>query len=160
MSTTRAQVISSILNIISSMTFSSTINGTLTWRTGPADPVTPTTQAKLRLWADVSADQQPAAFLVTHLEKDEYRGLGLLRRRLELGVWCYSRTDSSPGATQLDTMMEAFEKAFIKPDNFSTNCNTLGGLVYWLRIEGKIFKDPGDIDSQAFMIVPLVCEMP
>lgn len=160
MSTTRAQVITSILNIISTMTFSSTINGATTWRTGPADPTNPSVQAKLRLWADVSADTQPAAFLVTHRETDEYRGLGLLRRRLELGVWCYSRTDSSPGATQLDTMMQAFEAAFIKPDDFSTNCNTLGGLVYWIRIEGKVFKDPGDIDAQAFMIVPLVVEMP
>jgi hypothetical protein len=29
-----------------------------------------------------------------------------------------------------------------------------------VRIEGKVFKDPGDIDNQAMLIVPLVVEMP
>ena len=69
-------------------------------------------------------------------------------------------TDRLWEVSDLIEMLEAFEAAFIKPDNFSTNCNTLGGLVYWVRIEGKIFKDPGDIDSQTLLIVPLVVEMP
>lgn len=151
MSETRNQVMVAILNRIQSMSFSSPINNALTWNT---------ISNRLRLWSDVSSDQQPAAFLVTHRETDEYRGLGLLRRRLELGVWCYLRSDSQPGSPQLDTLMEAFETAFNTPDNTSTNCNTLGGLVYWIRIEGKVFKDPGDLDSQAMMIVPIAVEMP
>ena len=56
--------------------------------------------------------------------------------------------------------MEAFEAAFLVPDNFSTNSNTLNGLVYWCRIEGKVFKDPGDLDSQTLLIVPIIVEMP
>lgn len=148
---TRNQVMTAILNLIAGMTFSTPINGQTTWQT---------VSNKLRLWSDVSSDQQPAAFLVTHKEQDEYRGLGLYRRRLELGVWCYSRSDSTPGAPQLDTMMEAFEATFNVADNFSTNSNTLGGLVYWCRIEGKTFKDPGDIDNQTLLIVPIVVEMP
>jgi uncharacterized phage protein gp47/JayE len=92
---------------------------------------------------------------------DEYRNLGLLRRRLELGVWCYCKaSDTEPGQTSLDTMLQAFEAAFIQPDNFSTNANTLGGLVYWCRIEGRVFKVPGDIDNQAMLVVPVVVEMP
>jgi hypothetical protein len=148
---TRNQVMAAILNVIQGMTFSAAINGTTTWNT---------VSNRLRLFSDVAADQQPAAFLVTHNEMDEYRGLGLLRRRLNLGVWCYSRSDSTPGGPQLDTMLEAFEAAFNIADNFSTNCNTLGGLVYWCRIEGKIFKDPGDLDNQTLLIMPLVVEMP
>lgn len=148
---TRQQVMAAIQAIIAGMTFSAPINGSSTWKV---------VSNKLRLFSDVSAEQQPAAFLVTHRELDEYRGLGLLRRRLELLVYCYSRSDNSPGTPQLDTMMEAFEAAFIKPDNFSTNMNTLGGLVYWVRIEGRVFKDPGDIDSQTMLIVPLIVEMP
>lgn len=148
---TRNQVMTAILNIIQGMTFAQPINGATTWNT---------VSNVLRLWGDVSSDQQPAAFLVTHREHDEYRGLGLLRRRLELGVWCYSRCDSTPGAPQLDTMMEAFEAAFNVPDDFSTNSNTLGGLVYWCRIEGRVFKDPGDLDKQTMLIVPLIVEMP
>jgi hypothetical protein len=148
---TRNLVMGTILGLIQQMTFSSAINGATTWRT---------VSNKLRLWGDVSPDQQPAAFLVTHRETDEYRGLGLLRRRLELGVWCYTRSDSAIGSEDLDTIMEAFESTFNIVDNPSTGCNTLGNLVYWLRIEGKVFKDPGDIDSQTLLIVPMIVEMP
>lgn len=140
-----------ITNVVNSMTFGSPINGQTTWKT---------VGNRLRLWADVAPDQQPAAFVVTHRETNEYRGLGLYRRRLDLQIWCYSRSDSAPGAPDLDTMMEAFEQAFNTVDNPSTGCNTLGGLVYWVRIEGKVFKDPGDIDNQTMLLVPLVVEMP
>ena len=148
---TRNQVMTAILNAIQNMTFSSPIGGRTTWST---------VSNRLKLWADVPVDQQPSAFLVTHRELDEYRGLGLLRRRLDLTVWCYCRTDNIQGAPLLDTMMEAFEAAFCVPDNPSTNSNTLGGLVYFCRIEGRVFKDPGDIDNQALLIVPILVEMP
>lgn len=98
--------------------------------------------------------------VVTHDEMDEYRGIGLYRRRLRLGIWCYSSSKNAPGAPDLDAMMEAFEAAFNTVDNFSTGSNTLGGLVYWCRIEGRTFKDPGDIDNQTLLIVPLLIEMP
>ena len=149
--TTRNAVMNAVLAKLSGMVFASPINGATTWLS---------VSDRLKLWADVAPDQQPAAFLVTHRETDEYRNLGLLRRRLELQVWCYSRSDNTPGAPQLDTMMEAFEAAFLVPDNFSTNSNTLNGLVYWCRIEGKVFKDPGDLDSQTLLIVPIIVEMP
>jgi hypothetical protein len=148
---TRNQVMGVILAKIASMTFSSPINGATTWRK---------TTDRLSLWGDVAPDQQPYAALVTHREEDEYRGLGLYRRTLELGVWCYSRSDSSPGGPDLDTMMEAFETTFNVADNFSHNTNTLGGLVYWCRIQGKTFKDPGDLDNQTLLILPLRVEMP
>jgi hypothetical protein len=148
---TRNQVMLAILNRVQGMTFATPVNGALTWRT---------VSNRLRLWGDVSPDQQPAAFLVTHREADEYRGLGLYRRRLDLGVWCYTRSDNSPGANDLDTIMESFEAAFNVPDDMTTGNNTLGGLVYFCRIEGKTFKDPGDIDSQTLLIVPLCVEMP
>lgn len=148
---TRNTVMATILAKIQAMTFASTINNVLTWTT---------VSNRLRLWGDVSPDQQPAAFLVTHKETDVYTGLGLDRRRLELGVWCYTRSDSNPGANDLDNLMEAFEATFNIVDNFSTGCNTLGGLVYWCRIEGRVFKDPGDLDNQTMLIVPIVVEMP
>ena len=149
--TTRNALSAAILNLISGMTFASPIGGVSTWVT---------VSNRLRLWTNVDADQQPAVFLVTHQETDEYRGLGLARRRLNYTMWCYCRSDNSPGSAMLDTMMDAFEVAFKVVDNPSEGSNTLGGLVYWCRIEGKIFKDPGDIDNQTLLIVPLVVEMP
>jgi len=147
----RSAIMAAVLALVQGMTFSSPINGQTTWVT---------VSNRLRLWADVPPDQQPAAFLITHQERDEYRGLGLYRRRLELAVWCYSRSDSSPGAPDLDVMMQAFETAFNTVDNPGTGCNTLGGLVYWCRIEGRTFKDPGDLDNQTLLTVPIVVEYP
>lgn len=150
---TRAQIMSAILSRIETMSFAVPINGCTTWQI---------VSNRLVLWGDCPA--QPACYLVTHRETDEYRNLGVLRRRLDLRAFCYSRSDAaaggSPGQVDLDTMMQSFEAAFCPADDPSTNTNTLGGLVYWCRIEGQVFKDPGDLDNQAMLIVPLLVEMP
>jgi hypothetical protein len=155
----REIVMEAIFAKINAMTFGSQINGASTWLY---------TSRRLKLWNAVDPTQQPACFLVTHQETDEYRGLGLERRRLNLMCWCYSRSGDANavppnlGQTDLDTMMESFEQAFgpAAVDNFSTNQCTLGGLVYFVRIEGKVFKDPGDIDGQTLLLVPLLVEFP
>jgi hypothetical protein len=148
---TRNDVMTVILRKIETMSFDRVINGVITWNL---------ISNRLKLWSDVSSDQQPSAFLVTHRETDEYRGLGLVRRRLDLMVYCYARTDSEPGGPILDSMLEAFEATFNIIDNNSTGSNTLDGMVYFCRIEGRVFKDPGDLDNQAMMVVPIVVEMP
>lgn len=151
--TTRADVMAALLNDISGMVFASPINGANTWRT---------VSNRLRLWGDVSSDQQPAAFLTSHAERHEYRNLGLLRRRIECKVWCYCRSDSSPGQPMLDLMLDSFENTFctLAIDDISRNAATLNSTVYWARIEGPVFKDPGDLDFQTLLIVPLLVEMP
>lgn len=152
MPTSREQVASALFSAIQGMAFASPINGATTWVT---------TSRRLRLWGSVSSNQQPAAFLVSHSEDDSYRGLGLQRIRLHYSVFCYSRTDdpAAVGDTDLNTMLSAFQTLFPVTED-STGQNTLGRLVYWVRIEGRVFKDPGDIDSQTLLIVPLVVEMP
>ena len=37
---------------------------------------------------------------------------------------------------------------------------TLGGLVHHCFIDGKVFKDPGDLDGQALIIVPITVLAP
>lgn len=152
---TREAVLNAIAFRIQQMTFGVAINGVTTWLT---------VSRRLQLWTDVDPKQQPAAFLVEHDETDQYRGLGLDRRRLNPKVWCYARTDNPNdiGGSFLNTMLDAFDATFgpSSMDNFSTGSNTLGGLVYLCRFEGRVFKDPGDIDNQALLIVPLLVEMP
>ncbi len=152
---TREQVLNALFTQLQNMVFSQLINGQATWVT---------TSRRLKLWGDVPADQQPAAFLVEHEEEDAYRNLGVLRRRLQARVFCYSRTDdlSSIGGTDLNVILEAFEKVgfAMYSGEPSHGMNTLGGLVYWVRVEGRVFKDPGDLDGQALLIVPLSVEMP
>jgi len=148
----RETILGAIFAKIQGMSFSSPINGSSTWVTA---------SRRLRLWGDVPSDQQPAAFLVEHREVDEWTHLGTVRRKLDgLALWAYARTDDpmAIGGTYINMMLESLETAFA-PDAMNGQC-TLGGLVYWIRQEGRIFKDPGDIDNQAMLICPLVVEVP
>lgn len=151
---TRKQVMTAVFNIMSAMTFSSPINGASAWVTK---------SKRLKLWEDVDLTARPYSALVTHTETDDYTGLGLSRRRLDLRFWCYATSsDTEIGQDILDIMMESFDNSFGQNavDDFSRNENTLGGLVYWCRIQGKVLKVPGDIDNDTLLIVPLVIEMP
>ncbi len=152
----RTAIRAGIMTLVQGMTFGTPINGALTWRT---------TSPRLKLWADVPSQEQPAAFVTKHRERREIARIpiqaGLEVRYLHLSIYCYSRTDDpvSVGSDDLDIMMEAFDAAFT-PDKMGTLLLTLGGLAYYARMEGQIFQDPGDIDNQAMMIVPVVVEMP
>ena len=150
----RSQVLAAIVAQVSGMTFANAVNGATTWVGGA--------NTRLQLWGAVDPSKQPYACVVKHREDEEYRGLGLLRRRFHYTIWCYSRSDTANGQTDLDTMLDAFDAAFgqAAADNPSINQLTFGGLVYWTRIEGRILLDPGDIDGQTLLIVPLVVELP
>jgi len=152
----RTAIRAAILSLVQGMTFGTPINGVSTWVT---------TGLRLKLWGDVLSPDQPAAFVTKHRERREIARApfpaGLETRYLQLSIYCYCRTDdpASVGSDMLDIMMESFDAAFT-PDKMGTLLLTLGGLAYYARMEGNIFQDPGDIDNQAMMIVPVVVEMP
>lgn len=151
---TQAQVFQAVLTLVTNVTFTAPVKGWLGWNTPPS--------SRLRMWTEVDSSTQPTAFLVTHREVDEFRNLNLLRRRLELGLWCLVDTgaEDAQGAFWLESMLDGVRNAVNSPDDWGSGANTLGGLVYWCRIEGRVLKDPGDIDSQALMIIPIMVEMP
>lgn len=43
---------------------------------------------------------------------------------------------------------------------FSDRRNTLGGLVHHCFISGNLFKDPGDLDGQGMMVIPIKVLVP
>ena len=43
---------------------------------------------------------------------------------------------------------------------FSDGRNTLGGLVHHCFISGALFKDPGDLDGQGMMVIPIKVLVP
>lgn len=142
-----------LFNKLVGMTFPAPIMGKTAWVT---------TSQRVKLFDEVPVDQQPYMALTTHLEIDEYQHLGLTRRRLDCRAYCYSRNDIEAAIgsqTDLDVMVAAFETA-LAPDDPSRNNCTLGGLVYWCRIQGRVLKVPGDIDGQALMVVPILVEYP
>ncbi|MDE2467770.1 MAG: hypothetical protein KGL35_03270 [Bradyrhizobium sp.] len=62
-------------------------------------------------------------------------------------VVVFKNTDKSiPGATILNPMIDAVEAA-LAPDDIGRNVNTLGGLVWYCRIDGTTTKETGDTDA-------------
>ena len=61
-------------------------------------------------------------------------------------------------ATQSNLILDAIQALF--PADDPDNVQTLGGLVHYARISGKVFKDPGDLDGQALIIVPISILVP
>ncbi len=144
----RESIVSALAALVFGAQFPTQIVGQSTWLM---------TSRRLRLWGDVPPTSQPAAFLVEHRETDEYQGRGQLQRRfMSTALWCYFRTDSpaAVGGQMLNVALSAIEAA-LAPDDLASGALTLGGQVSWCRIEGEVFKDPGDIDNQAMMIVPI-----
>lgn len=121
-----------------------------------------TTSRRLKLWGSVDASQQPALFLTQHREGYEHRGTDrLIRRWLDMQLWCYANSGDPTNSTiigddLLDIMEGALENALAPPAGEVEN--TLGNLVYWCRImkqDNIYIRDPGDIDGQALLVLPV-----
>lgn len=53
----------------------------------------------------------------------------------------------------LDPLLDAVDAALAP--NIVTRRQTLGGLVSHVWIDGKIMKDPGDIDGDGIAVIPV-----
>jgi hypothetical protein len=152
--TTREQVMLALVAKIEGMIFSQAINGKTTWVS---------VSRRLKLWGDVPPDRRPAAFVIEHGEQDLHRQVGTGGvKKLMPRLVCYTNTrdHSAVGGTHLNVILEALETV-LKPDVPGRNLLRLGEAgIYYVRIEGEIFKDPGDLDGDSMMVVPLVIEMP
>jgi len=78
-----------------------------------------------------------------------------------MGFWCYAPTgdvdSGTVGDDWLDLMESALEAA-LAPDDPVRNELTLGKLVFWCRImrqDNLFIRDPGDIDGQALLVLPV-----
>jgi len=137
-------------------TFATAIAGHNTWALS---------SRRLRLWPQVDPDSQPAMFMVQHRESYQNPGRGTESRRfLDIGFWCYARTDSDDilGDDLLDIMITGLENA-LAPDNTPENTLDLGGMVYWVKImnqDNMYIRDPGDVDGQALLVLPVRILMP
>lgn len=117
---------------------------------------------------------QPALILVEDVERHVHSGGHGPPTKRTLGVmlmiWAQKPRDlqnsgppdqTTPGATLVNTLMEALEAVFVA-DNAMTGCFTLGGLVQRCWIEGTVTKISGDLDpnGQAFLAVPVSILIP
>ena len=120
------------------------------WKSGPS--------RKLKLWSDVPPAARPACFVFEGgLESYTWSEGAVAKRVIEPKLFIYlSAMGDSVGASLLDGVMDALDQAFaLKGADLGLGRNTLAGTVYSGRIDGKVLKDPGDLDGDALLVVPV-----
>lgn len=130
---------------LSAAVFAQPVGGVTTWKT---------VSRKLRLFADVPPQERPALFITEHTETSSNRSENLPQSAtftLNLFVYTNSRGVEVPAA-DLNVILDAIDDA-LAPD--FTGKQTLGGLVSHCRTEGDTLKDPGDIDGDGLLWVPI-----
>lgn len=109
---------------------------------------------RVALWGDLPA--QPALCQAEH-DEDVSQVTGLPSVTTLSANWLiYHDAGKDPQATpasESNLILDAVQALF--PTDDPDNVQTLGGLVHHCFISGKVFKDPGDLDGQALIIVPI-----
>lgn len=132
------------------------VAGAYAWKSGPF--------RRLKLWGDVALSARPACYLFEGGE-DIYAWTESAspKRIIEVRLFAYlcAKDTSVVGAALLNDVMDALDAAFAPSgsDGFLGR-NTLGGSAYHCRIEGKVLKDPGDLDGDALLVVPVKIVLP
>jgi hypothetical protein len=119
------------------------------------------TSRRVKLWADVPHSQQPACFQAEHANNENQVSGMPYKATLEANWIIYhafSMAQDVEGARYNTAILRGVRAALAPlpsdPGYFEKR-NTLGGLVYHCFIGGRVFKDPGDIDGEAMMVIPI-----
>lgn len=138
----------------------------VTWGASPKIKTFITKSRRVKLFSEVDAKQQPACFQAEHLEVNMQKS-NLPYKRTWGAQWIiYQAVGNDKGGTptiENNLILDAVELVLApKPSDpgFLDQRNTLGGLVYHCFIDGTTFKDPGDIDNQGMLVVPITLLVP
>lgn len=125
-----------------------------------------TISRRVKIFSDVPGAQQPACFQA-EWATTESQVSGMPYKTTLDANWiiyqCIGKDKNALGAVENNLILGGVRKALQpKPSDpgYSDRRNTLGGLVYHCFISGRIFKDPGDIDDQGMMVVPIKLLVP
>lgn len=122
-----------------------------------------TASRRARLAKDVAPEEQPALFMEEGPgETVQHQGQGLPGVHflyVDMGFYARLAEDKNvaPG-TILNPLIDAIEAA-LAPDPDEED-QTLGGLVEYCRISGKIEKNEGLLDGQASVVIPVEILVP
>ena len=148
---TREAVMSALFTLLQSATFAQPVNDNTTWAT---------TSRRLKLWSDVPKSQRPALFMIEPTETPSYADIIDLPPKFSMSVELFVYIDSSDmstiPATDLNVIMDAII-AVLAPN---AGAQTLGGLVKYCRINGRVIKASGDLDGDGLMVIPLTILCP
>jgi hypothetical protein len=114
-----------------------------------------TTGRRVEHWSKVT--EQPALFLRRIGSDDVYSGQMPITD-LDCEVWIYSKAGEDPDAipdealSNLDWMIRAAFAPDVRGDFVR---NTIGGRVYWARVQGRSDYSPGDQGGQGISRIPV-----
>ena len=125
-----------------------------------------TTTRKIKLFSDVPGQQQPWFGQAEHSETVNQK-TNLPYKRVFSASWMvYHQAAANPSytpSTLNNLIADALEDMMaprISDPGWLDERNTLSGLVWHCFIEGEVFKDPGDIDGQGLLIIPIKILVP
>lgn len=156
MSDLRNQVKDALANLMQTVVFPEPVNGSATWIS---------VSRRLKMFNQIDPSAQPACFVVQHTESYVNPGMGTPPIRiLTVGLWCFASTKDETviGDSLLDSMLAGIENVFT-PDDVMNNELTFGGLCTYAKIDMRsnmLRRDPGDIDGQALLILPVRIMLP
>lgn len=125
-----------------------------------------TRSRRVKLFNEVTQEQQPALFQAEHDEQvDQVSNLPY--KQVWMASWLiYQATGFDPDAVpaiENNLIIDACQ-ARLAPlpadPGFSSKRNTLMGRVHHCYISGEVFKDPGDIDNQGMIVIPIKILVP
>ena len=119
---------------------------------------------RLKLWSDVPAAMRPACFLHeggSETYADAAAGSPKRTLAMRLFIYADAHDPGTPGAARLNTIMDALDGALAPngADAALGRC-TLNGTAWRCSIDGKVLKDPGDLDGDALLVVPIAIVLP
>jgi hypothetical protein len=126
-------------------------------RISSAVPSFITVGRRVKHWTQVP--DQPALFLRRVGMLDNHNG-SMPTMTMECELWIYCNAGENPDVIP-DAVLTGLERevrAVLAPDD--QNRFTIGGLVYWCRIEGKSDISPGDQGPQAIARIPIRITLP
>lgn len=134
---------------------------TRTWRTTINN-----NSRRFKMWTDVAPEKQPALFQVEPRERlSQTTGMPHLDTFMVKWV-VYFRTGQAGGAVPpaaeanniLDALLACLLPSFDPLADFQQQ--TLGGLVHHCFADGEVFKEPGDLDGQGSIVLPITILVP
>jgi hypothetical protein len=148
MMTSRETIMAALCALLADAQFARPINGRSSWGLF---------SRRVKLWSDVAGADQPALLVAEHGENVAYGGESLPgKTTLNVDLLVYVASGKDPDAVPASDLNVALDALFacLAPGP-ADGRQTLGGVVAYCRIEGRIVKDPGDLDGQGLALVPV-----
>lgn len=144
---TRESIISDLFAKLSSVTFLQPVTGKTTFVT---------TSRRLKLWTDVPRNSRPALYMTCHGESFSYKTENTPAVvKFNVKIWVYLDTSDTTTApdSDINVVLDAIDKV-LNPGPGEQRL-TLNGKVSHCRIDGEVFRDPGDLDNDGLIIIPI-----